>query len=217
MIITKYVSKVGKGYKISPNFTLGEFQCKDGADKVIYDTVILARLEKIRAYYGGKITITSGYRTASYNKRIGGYIYSAHMYGQAVDFVVYNKIGTVVPSKSICLYLEGIGWKGSIGKMRTACHMDTKYDDKMDETKDPYYIFPSWLTFAQYFGYKKMTVNTALLNVRRTPSVYGTIVGTPLPKGRKVFIFEVKKDSKGREWARINYVYPRWVAKWLLV
>ena len=205
MIVTKYISKVVKDYKISEHFTLGEFQSHDGADKVIYDTTNLAMLEKLRACYGGKTVINSGYRSPAYNKKVGGASNSAHLYGQAVDFTQYNVDGTRVPSKTLCLHLEAIGWKGSIGKMTYACHMDTRYQNKMDETKlDPVlgtnYIFLNRQTpaisFATYFGFKKMTVNTALVNIRTKP-VTGAIVGTKV-KGQKVYVFRTAKDSKGR-------------------
>ena len=219
MIITKYISKVGRSYKVSEHFTLGEFQSKDGADIVKYDTVILAMLEKLRAYYGGKIKITSGYRSAADNARVNGDSRSAHLYGQAVDFVVYNKMDTIVPSKTICLHLEAVGWKGSIGKMINACHIDTKYTNKMDETKKPYFFLnrqtPA-MTFATYFGFKKMTVNVPVANIRNKPSIRGLILGTKV-KGQKVYVFKTTKDEKGQEWVRTNFIYPRWIAKRLLV
>lgn len=219
MVITKYISKVGKGYKISPNFTLGEFQSKDGADKVMYDTAILAQLEKLRAYYGGKITINSGYRSPAYNKQVGGATNSAHLYGQAADFTVYNKLGTIVPSRTICLHLEAVGWKTSIGKMTRATHIDTKYANKMDETKDPYFFLNRQtppMTFATYFGYPKMTVNVPLANIRNKPSLSGVILGTKV-KGQRVYVFKTVKDEKGQEWVQTNFIKNRWMAKRLLV
>lgn len=218
MIITKYLSQVGAGSKISAHFTLGEFASK-GSDKVIYDTDILVMLENLRAYYGGRVKINSGYRSPAVNTAVGGSSNSAHLYGRAADFVVYNSAGTVVPSRTICLHLEAIGWKGSIGKMNTATHIDTKYADRIDETKSPYLFLNRKIppmTFAQYFGYKKMTVKGLVLNVRNKPSTSGSIVGVKT-KGQTVFIFETAKDSLGREWVRINFVKQMWVAKWLLV
>ena len=156
MIKTKYVSKVGKNYKISEHFTLGEFQSHDGTDKVIYSTAILAMLEKLRKKYGGSISITSGYRSPSYNAKVNGASNSAHMDGKAADFVVYDKDGKLINPKLICLYLESIGWKWGIGQMRTATHFDTKFKgNRMDETKNPYiYLQKKGLTFKQYYGVK---------------------------------------------------------------
>lgn len=217
MIITKYLSQVGSGYRISEHFVLGEFACR-GSDKVIYDTDILVVLETLRAYYGGPIKITSGYRTPAVNTALGSNRTSAHLYGQAADFVVKNHVGTTVPSRTICLHLEAIGWKGSTGKMNTAVHIDTRYANRMDETKTPY-LFLNHLvppkTWAQYFGYQQMTVKNPVINVRSKPTTSSSIVGMRTI-GQKVFIFETAKDSLGREWAKINFVKPQWVAKWLL-
>ena len=151
MLFTKYISKVGKDYKISEHFTLGEFQSHDGADKVIYSTYVLKWLEKIRAYYGGKITITSGYRTPTYNRSVNGATNSAHIYGQAADFKVYDKSGELVPSKRVCLWLESI-YSHSIGYMGTATHIDSRYANRMIETVRQY-IFLNRIgsTFAKYF------------------------------------------------------------------
>ena len=156
MIKTKYISKVGKDYKISEHFTLGEFMCHNGTDIVKFDTQILKMLEKLRAKYGGKIAIISGYRPTGYNASIGGAVNSAHIDGQAVDFVVYDKDGKVVNPKKVCLYLESIKWKWGIGQMRTAVHMDTKFTgNRMDETKTPYiYLQRKGLTFRKYYGVK---------------------------------------------------------------
>lgn len=152
MLITKYISKVGKDYKISDHFTLGEFQSHDGADKVIYSTYVLKWLEKIRAHYNGKITITSGYRTPAYNRSVNGATNSAHIYGQAADFKVYDPYGDLVPSKRVCLWLESIGYSHSIGFMGTATHIDSRYANRMIETVRPY-IFLNRIgtTFSKYW------------------------------------------------------------------
>jgi len=160
MIKIKYISKVGKDYQISPHFTLGEFQSHDGADMVKYSTYVLSWLEKIRARYGGTIRITSGYRSPSYNARVGGASNSAHLYGQAADFKVTDSEGKPVSSKRICLWLEAIDYPKSIGFMGTATHLDSKYKNRMDETHivNGNYIFLNrqGKTFAQYWAPPKV-------------------------------------------------------------
>ena len=42
---TYSVKKLGKDYKVSEHFTLGEFQCSDGSDKVKINSNLLAFLE----------------------------------------------------------------------------------------------------------------------------------------------------------------------------
>ena len=48
-------------------------------------------LQPLRNYLGVPIIITSGYRCAALNKRIGGVVNSQHVLGQAADFVTPQK------------------------------------------------------------------------------------------------------------------------------
>lgn len=66
---TKRISQYGANYKISEHFTLGEFQCKDGNDIVLYSTDLLSMLERLRTYGGFTIQVNSAYRTPAYNKK----------------------------------------------------------------------------------------------------------------------------------------------------
>ena len=74
--------------KLSANFTVAEFACKDGSDPVFVDSSLAALLQKIRDHFGRPVVITSGYRTASHNKSVGGAAYSQHLYGRAADIRV---------------------------------------------------------------------------------------------------------------------------------
>jgi hypothetical protein len=214
MIKTKYISKVGRDYRISEHFTLGEFACS-GSDMVKYSTTLLARLEKLRAFFGGGgITVNSGYRTPAHNAKVGGGSNSAHLYGQAADVVVKDKTGKIVPSKKVCLYLEGIGWKWSIGMMHNATHIDTRYENRMDETVSGYYFLNRHnLTFAEYLKIPHMVVRVSALNVRK--GIWGPVL-RKIPRGTKVPVFKTELDSKGRPWVKINYAKKENVAKWLL-
>ena len=87
---TAYIAKLGKGYKISDHFTLGEMRCKDGSDMVLYSTELMQRLEELRFYGGFTIMINSGYRTDAYNRKIGGASKSQHIEGTAADIIVKN-------------------------------------------------------------------------------------------------------------------------------
>lgn len=108
---TLYANQVGRGYKISPHITLGEFQCKDGSSKVLYSTELMDKLEQLRAYVGGTISINSGYRTPAYNKSIGGASSSMHTKGYAADICV-KKGGTRISGKLICCLCQTLGFKG---------------------------------------------------------------------------------------------------------
>lgn len=71
------------------------------------------------------------------------------------------------------------------------------------------------VTFAEYFGYKKMTVRVDNVNVRYGAGTSYPIV-TQYPKGKTVFVFKTVKDERGREWVKVNYSKKRYIAKWLL-
>lgn len=57
---------------LSPHFRVREFACRDGADLVKIDTDLVELLERIRTAACGAVTVNSGYRTASYNQKVGG-------------------------------------------------------------------------------------------------------------------------------------------------
>ncbi|MCF0230391.1 MAG: hypothetical protein HUJ76_11960 [Parasporobacterium sp.] len=52
-------------------------------------------LDKIREEFGKAIVITSGYRPADYNKKIGGASNSAHVKGWAVDITSANNLSLI--------------------------------------------------------------------------------------------------------------------------
>lgn len=114
-----YVSKVGK-CRISRNFRVREFACKDGSDKVLIEDELVELLQKIRDHFAAPVIITSAYRTAAYNKKVGGAPYSKHMSGMAADI----KVEGATP-KQVAQYAERIGCKG-IGQYSTFTHVDTR-------------------------------------------------------------------------------------------
>lgn len=118
-ISTYYKSKDGNRY-LSKNFQVKEFACKDGTDKVLIDQDLVNYLQKIRDHFGKSITINSGYRTVSYNKKVGGATNSYHTKGQAADIVVSG-----VSPKEVAAYAESIGIKG-IGLYGSFVHIDTR-------------------------------------------------------------------------------------------
>ena len=96
-----YVSKLGKGYKVRPNITLGEIQCKDGSDHVLAMDATLDLVQKTRDFFGGKVTINSFYRTPAHDKKQGGSGSGPHTRGWACDAVYYDKAGKAVPAKTV--------------------------------------------------------------------------------------------------------------------
>ena len=82
-------SRAREGSKaLSPNFTGGEFACRDGSDPIFIDSDLVALLQAIRDHFGKPVAITSGWRTAAHNAAVGGARFSQHCYGRAADIRV---------------------------------------------------------------------------------------------------------------------------------
>lgn len=95
--------------KISANFSVKEFQCKDKSDKIIIDTGFVSnKLQKIRGHFGAKVTINSGYRTIAYNKKVNGASASYHMYGRAFDIALEGHAPLEVAQYAQTLGINGI-------------------------------------------------------------------------------------------------------------
>lgn len=157
MIRTVYKSKLGKDFRISPHFTLNEMACKDGSDKVLYSTELMSMLEKLRAYGGFTIHINSGYRSPSYNRKIGGASKSQHIYGTAADIIV-KKDGQSVDARLICCLCQDLGFKGIARISWQAVHVDMRSSGSY--RGDEYYGYGNNVNgdFYRYFGMKKSMV-----------------------------------------------------------
>lgn len=94
--------------RLSENFTLEELTYSDTARRLKIENrpgvksienlkqITLNVLQPLRTHLGSPILVTSGYRSATLNKMVGGVAQSQHRYGQAVDFIVPNKSPKVV-------------------------------------------------------------------------------------------------------------------------
>jgi len=87
MIKTYSLAKDGEK-QLTEHFKTREFACNDGSDKILHDPKLSELLEKIRKHIGKPIIITSAYRTATYNKKVGGTSNSQHTKGTAADIIV---------------------------------------------------------------------------------------------------------------------------------
>ena len=99
--------------KITKNFSLKEFKCKDGSDipnNVLPNIIELANnLQVLRDAIGKPITINSGYRSPKYNAKIGGVKNSQHVKGKASDL----RVAGVTP-KELALIIEGLIEQGKM-------------------------------------------------------------------------------------------------------
>lgn len=110
---------------ISKHFKIKEYACKDGSDMILIDPQLVLILQQIRDYFGKPITINSAYRTASYNKKIGGTTNSRHVKGMAADISVKG-----ISPAEVAKFAETLGVKG-IGLYETSSdgyfvHIDTR-------------------------------------------------------------------------------------------
>lgn len=99
--------------KLTENFSLQEFNCKDGSDipnNILPNIIELAKnLQVLRNYINKPITINSGYRSPRYNAKIGGVKNSQHVKGKAADIVVKG-----MTPREVALVLEGLIESGKI-------------------------------------------------------------------------------------------------------
>lgn len=81
--------------KLSDNFSLSEFNCKDGSEvpSELYSNVIAlaGNLQELRYYLDEPIHVNSGYRSLAYNAKVGGKKNSYHMKAMAADITVKSK------------------------------------------------------------------------------------------------------------------------------
>lgn len=95
--------------QITKNFVDTEFMCPCCKKiKISYDLV--DRLQIVRELIGVPITVTSGYRCKTQNKKVNGYEKSLHMQGLAADIKVRQD--KMQDLKDICkkvFYDKGVG------------------------------------------------------------------------------------------------------------
>lgn len=116
--------------KLTENFNIDEFACKDGTDvpQSLYGNVsVLAKnLQVLRDEVGVPIYVLSGYRTRSHNTRVGGARHSQHLLAKASDIritgfspiQVYNKIEELIKA--------GKMEQGGLGRYNTFVHYDIR-------------------------------------------------------------------------------------------
>ena len=108
--------------QLTRNFKVREFKCQDGTDPVFIDLGLVDILQQVRDHFGKAVTITSAFRTASHNKKVGGATYSQHCYGKAADIKVSGVVASAVAD-----YVETLMPNtGGIGRYPTFTHVDVR-------------------------------------------------------------------------------------------
>lgn len=108
--------------KISKNFSLHEFECRDGSHLVMIDEQLIEKLQQLRDKIGKPITVNSGYRTPEHNAKIGGAPKSQHMLGKAADISVWG-----MSAKDLAAVAETIGFGGiGIYHSKHFVHVDVR-------------------------------------------------------------------------------------------
>lgn len=94
--------------RLSENFTLEELTYSDTARRLKIENrpgvksvenlkqLVNNVLQPLRTWLGSPVLITSGYRSAMLNKKVGGVAQSQHQFGCAADFIVPNKSPKVI-------------------------------------------------------------------------------------------------------------------------
>ena len=117
--------------RLAPDFKVRELRCRDGTDTVMVDEALTVVLQCIREHFGKAVVITSGYRTAAHNAKVGGAKFSQHLYGRAADIRVQG-----ASVEDVAAYAERLmpDWGGvgrypvKAGRATGWVHVDTRAD-----------------------------------------------------------------------------------------
>ena len=129
MSVKEYSLKRDGPTVLAPNLRVREFACRDGSDAVLIDGELVVVLQCIREHFGKPLHITSGYRTASHNAKVGGSKSSQHLLGRAADIQVQD-----TDPLAVAAYAESLmpGWGGvgrypvKAGRAKGWVHVDTR-------------------------------------------------------------------------------------------
>lgn len=112
------------------NFTIEELKCKDGTPvpPELLDNAnrLLDNLQVLRDYIGEAVFLNSGYRTPSYNKKVGGAKNSQHLKATAGDITARGKTPRQLYNIILKLIKEGKMHDGGVGLYPGFVHYDVR-------------------------------------------------------------------------------------------
>jgi uncharacterized protein YcbK (DUF882 family) len=116
--------------KLTENFSLSEFKCKDGSEvpnEYLNNVIELAKnLQVLRDEIKKPITINSAYRSPKYNAKVGGAKNSQHLVAKASDLRVSGITPKELANVIERLIKEGKMKQGGIGIYKTFTHYDIR-------------------------------------------------------------------------------------------
>ena len=116
--------------KLTNNFSLWEFKCRDGTevpDEYMENVKELAEnLQVLRDYIQKPIIVISGYRSPTYNRKIKGARRSQHLFAKAGDLIVKGMTPDEVKEAIVYLIKEGKMKKGGVGLYTHFTHYDVR-------------------------------------------------------------------------------------------
>ena len=116
--------------QLTKNFSLWEFRCRDGTDvpEEYMDNVqeLAENLQVLRDFIGKPINVISGYRSPTYNRKIGGARRSQHLLAKAGDLIVNGMTPDEVKAAIVELIKEGKMKKGGVGLYTHFTHYDIR-------------------------------------------------------------------------------------------
>ena len=111
---------------LSKNFSRSEFACKCGCGYGLkrgdVDTGLVQQLQELRDQTGRPVSITSGCRCVSHNRRVKGARNSQHIYGKAADI----KVAGLPPKEVYRILNTKYPRSHGIGIYRTWVHFDVR-------------------------------------------------------------------------------------------
>jgi uncharacterized protein YcbK (DUF882 family) len=116
--------------RLTENFNLDEFHCKDGTpvpNELIPNVLELCKnLQALRDRIYVVIDVISGYRTVPYNKKVGGRKYSQHLKTKAADIVTRKYTPQQLADIIETLISNGEMKEGGIGIYPSFVHYDIR-------------------------------------------------------------------------------------------